>query len=81
MVAADVAGCFYRWETDNAEMGASPSHREVLMPASSPQACIADFTAALIDRDIERALTLLTDDVVFFYSNGSAIVGKMPFPY
>lgn len=49
------------------------------MPASSPQACTADFAAALIGRDMETALTLLTDDVVFFYSNGSAIVGKGAF--
>jgi ketosteroid isomerase-like protein len=45
----------------------------------SPQACTTDFTAALIARDMETALTLLTDDVVFFYSNGSAIVGKAAF--
>jgi ketosteroid isomerase-like protein len=49
------------------------------MPANSPQACTTDFTAALIGRDMETALTLLTDDVVFFYSNGSAIVGKDAF--
>ena len=49
------------------------------MPSRSPQACVADFTAALIDRDMEAALALLTDDVVFFYSNGSAIVGKDAF--
>ncbi|WP_158808935.1 DUF4440 domain-containing protein [Beijerinckia sp. L45] len=49
------------------------------MPASSPQACTADFTAALMDRDMKTALTLLTDDVVFFYSNGSALVGKDAF--
>ncbi len=49
------------------------------MPARSPQACTADFAAALIDRDMQTALALLTDDVVFFYSNGSAIVGKDAF--
>ena len=49
------------------------------MPASSPQACIADFADALIDRDMETALNLLTDDMIFFYSNGSAIVGKEAF--
>jgi len=49
------------------------------MPASSAQACTADFTAALIGRDMETALNLLTDDVVFFYSNGSTIVGKDAF--
>ena len=49
------------------------------MPADSPQACTTDFTAALIRRDMETALTLLTDDVVFFYSNGTAIVGKDAF--
>jgi len=49
------------------------------MAASSPQACTADFTAALIGRDMPTALALLTDDVVFFYSNGSAIVGRGAF--
>ena len=49
------------------------------MTADSPQACAADFTAALIRRDIDSALALLTDDVVFFYSNGSAILGKDAF--
>ncbi len=49
------------------------------MTATSAQACAADFTAALIRRDIDAALALLTDDVVFFYSNGSAIVGKDAF--
>ena len=49
------------------------------MPANSAQACTADFTAALVARDMASALALLTDDVVFFYSNGSAIVGKQAF--
>jgi ketosteroid isomerase-like protein len=49
------------------------------MPATSPQACTADFTAALVGRDMETALSLLTDDVVFFYSNGSCLVGKDAF--
>lgn len=49
------------------------------MPATTPQACTADFTAALVGRDMEAALALLTDDVVFFYSNGSTIVGKDAF--
>ena len=49
------------------------------MPANSPQACTSDFTAALIGQDIQTALTLLTEDVIFFYSNGSAIVGKDAF--
>jgi len=49
------------------------------MAASSPQACTADFTAALIGRDMPTALALLSDDVVCFYSNGSAIVGKEAF--
>jgi ketosteroid isomerase-like protein len=46
------------------------------MPADSPQSCMRDFTAALIGRDIGSALALLTGDVVFFYSNGTAIRGK-----
>jgi ketosteroid isomerase-like protein len=49
------------------------------MSALSPQACSADFTAALIRRDMEAALALLAEDVVFFYSNGSELVGKDPF--
>ena len=49
------------------------------MTADSPQACTTDFTAALIRRDIGSALALLTDDVVFFYSNGTAILGKDAF--
>ncbi len=49
------------------------------MTAPSPQACTAEFTAALVRRDMAAALALLTDDVVFFYSNGSAIVGKDAF--
>ena len=49
------------------------------MPATSPQACSADFPAALIRRDMEAALALLADDVVFFYSNGSELIGKDAF--
>ena len=47
--------------------------------ANSPEICVADFTAALIGRDMDSALGLLTDDVVFFYSNGTAILGKDAF--
>ena len=46
------------------------------MSAETPQVCTADFTSALIGRDIDSALARLTDDVVFFYSNGSVIRGK-----
>jgi ketosteroid isomerase-like protein len=49
------------------------------MAANSPETCTTDFTAALIRRDINAALSLITDDVVFFYSNGSAILGKQEF--
>jgi ketosteroid isomerase-like protein len=49
------------------------------LPAATPQACTAGFTAALIGRDIDAALAHLTDDVVFFYSNGSVIRGKDAF--
>jgi ketosteroid isomerase-like protein len=49
------------------------------MLSNSPQACATDFTAALVRRDIEAALALLTDDVVFFYSNGSVIRGRDAF--
>ena len=56
-----------------------PWRGECPVVASSAQACTADFTAALIRRDMDAALSLLTDDVVFFYSNGSMIVGKDAF--
>lgn len=46
------------------------------MPVESPQACMTEFAAALLRQDINAALSLLTDDVIFFYSNGTAIVGK-----
>jgi len=49
------------------------------LPNDSPQACMDNFTAALIRRDIDTALNLLADDVVFFYSNGTAILGKDAF--
>ena len=49
------------------------------MPAASPQDCMSDFAAALIRRDMASALPLLTDDVVLFYSNGTAILGKEAF--
>ena len=49
------------------------------MTTSSPPDCASEFTAALIRRDIKAALALLTDDVVFFYSNGSVIRGKDAF--
>lgn len=49
------------------------------MTANSPQACAAQFTDALIRRDMDAALALLADEVVFFYSNGSTIVGKDAF--
>jgi ketosteroid isomerase-like protein len=49
------------------------------LPAISPQACSADFTAALIRRDMDAATALLADDVVFFYSNGTELIGKDAF--
>jgi ketosteroid isomerase-like protein len=58
---------------------ARQSNRRPSVTADSPQACTAEFTAALIRRDISSALALLTDDVVFFYSNGTAILGKDAF--
>jgi len=47
--------------------------------ASSPRACMAAFVDALLRRDIDAALALLTDDVTFFYSNGTALWGKEAF--
>jgi ketosteroid isomerase-like protein len=49
------------------------------MLEKTPQACLESFVAALIRKDIDAALPLLTDDVVLFYSNGSAIWGKDAF--
>ncbi len=49
------------------------------MSASSPQACMTAFIDSLIRRDLNAALALLTDDVAFFYSNGSALWGKEAF--
>jgi ketosteroid isomerase-like protein len=49
------------------------------MAPKSAQACTSEFTACLIRRDMDAALALLADDVVFFYSNGSVIVGKQAF--
>jgi ketosteroid isomerase-like protein len=46
---------------------------------SASETCAADFTAALIRRDLDAALALLTEDVVFFYSNGTAILGRDAF--
>ena len=49
------------------------------MSDNSPHACMAAFVAALIRKDIGPALALLAEDVVFFYSNGSALWGKEAF--
>jgi len=49
------------------------------MAAETPMACAEAFTAALIRRDLGSAQALLSDDVVFFYTNGSAILGKDEF--
>ena len=49
------------------------------MTATSPQACAAEFTAALLRRDIDAALALLADEIVFFFSNGTTIAGKDAF--
>jgi ketosteroid isomerase-like protein len=49
------------------------------MVATSALACMTEFTASLVRRDMRSALTLLTDGVVFFYSNGSVIIGKDAF--
>ena len=37
------------------------------------------FVAALIRKDIDAALPLLTNDVALFYSNGSAVWGTEAF--
>ena len=50
-----------------------------MMIQTTPQACMAAFIASLIGRDIAAARALLTDDVVFFYSNGTVLRGKDAF--
>lgn len=47
--------------------------------ASSPQECMSSFIEAMIARDMDAALSLLTEDVVLFYNNGSALWGKEAF--
>lgn len=47
--------------------------------AASPQACMSAFIKAMVARDMDAALALLSDDVALFYSNGSAIWGKEDF--
>ncbi|HEX4302771.1 MAG TPA: DUF4440 domain-containing protein [Rhizomicrobium sp.] len=47
--------------------------------ATTPQACMTEFVAAMIARDMPTALSLMTDDVVFFYSNGTVLRGKDAF--
>src|ERR1700761_4318971 len=47
--------------------------------APSPKACMAALIDALVRRDIDAALALLTDDITFFYSNGTALWGKDAF--
>lgn len=49
------------------------------MSNTSPQACMEEFVAAMIHKDMDSALALLTDDVILFYSNGSALWGKDAF--
>jgi ketosteroid isomerase-like protein len=49
------------------------------MAANSPQECMTAFVAAMVARDIDAALNLLTSDVVLFYSNGTALWGKDAF--
>jgi ketosteroid isomerase-like protein len=49
------------------------------MPQDSAQACVAAFIDAMVRRDMDAALGLLSEDVVFFYSNGASIIGKQAF--
>jgi ketosteroid isomerase-like protein len=48
-------------------------------PATSPEDCMTAFVEAMIARNMDAALAHLTDDVVLFYSNGSALWGKEAF--
>ena len=49
------------------------------MGANSPQECVTVFVAAMVARNMDAALALLTDDVALFYSNGAALWGKDAF--
>src|SRR5262249_54506660 len=49
------------------------------MSDTSPQACMEEFVAAMIRKDMDSALARLTDDVILFYSNGSTLWGKEAF--
>jgi ketosteroid isomerase-like protein len=42
----------------------------------TPEACLAEFEAALVRADLDGAMALLSDDAIFFYSNASAHFGK-----
>lgn len=43
------------------------------MAAPSAKVCMSDFTAALLRRDIDAALGLLSDDAMLFFGNGSVL--------
>jgi ketosteroid isomerase-like protein len=47
--------------------------------AESPQACLEAFIDAMVRRDMDAAVALMTDDVALFYSNGTALWGKAAF--
>ena len=49
------------------------------MASSTPQDCMKAFVAAMIARDMNAALALLTEDVTFYYANGTVIFGKDSF--
>ena len=46
------------------------------MTPATPRDCLAAFEGALQRADLDAALAVLSDDVVFFYSNGSAHWGR-----
>ncbi len=43
------------------------------MPAPSAKACMTGFTDALLRRDLGAALSLLSDEAMLFYSNGTVL--------
>jgi ketosteroid isomerase-like protein len=49
------------------------------LDAASARQCMTAFVEAMVARDMDAALALLTDDVALFYSNGSALWGKDAF--
>jgi ketosteroid isomerase-like protein len=59
--------------------GVELNYNALEMLNTSPHACMDEFVAAMIRKDMDSALSLMTDDVVLFYSNGASLWGKEAF--